>query len=699
MTTTMLEREVKIADKTIKLTFNKFAKQANGTVMVTCGDTQVLVTVCAASGPKEGVDFFPLTVDYIEKYYAAGRIPGGYIKRETKPSEREVLVSRVIDRPLRPSFPETYVTDTFVTAFVVSLDPKHHPAPLALLGASTALMISDIPFNGPVASLRIGMKDGQYIIDPPEFEESDLDLNIAASPNALLMVEAGANFLSEKQMLDAIDFAHRSMAPLFEMQKEVQKLIGKPKRALAEDLVDPEIRSAINEKYKADVRKGLTIKEKGLRNSTLSEVEKKALADLNPDGVVARTIMIKKAYDDLKSNLMRDLILKDHVRIDGRKLDEIRTISCETAVLRRAHGSSLFTRGETQSLASVTLGAKEDDQRMDTIMSPDFSKRFFLHYNFPPFSVGEARPMRAPGRREVGHGALAERALERIMPSQKDFGYTVRVVSEILESNGSSSMASVCAGTMALLDAGVPVREPVAGIAMGLVKEGDDYAVLSDILGDEDHLGDMDFKVCGGQEGITALQMDIKISGLSREILQKALEQARVGRQFILGKLNAAIKTPNQISDYAPRIFSMKISVDKIRDLIGPGGKTIKKIIADSGVKIDIDDSGIVNIVSPDSIAAEAAKKMIAYYTTEPEVNGIYLGTVKKIVDFGAFIEIKPGCEGLCHISNLENRRVDKVTDILNENDEVLVKVLEIDRQGKIKLSRKDALGKQATHS
>jgi polyribonucleotide nucleotidyltransferase len=693
-----VEREIKVGEKTIKFIFNKYAKQANGSVMVQCGDTQVLVTACASDSPKPDQDFFPLTVDYIEKYYAAGRVPGGYFKREAKPSERELLTSRVIDRPLRPCFPENYLNDTVITAIVVSLDPQHHPAPLALMGASVALMVSDIPFNGPVASLRIGYKDGEFILDPPEVNpEGELDLNIAASPDAILMVEAGANFLSEKQMLDAIDFSHRMMKPIFDMQLDIQKAIGKPKKVVEARKIDEDLKHTLIAKAKNRVKEAFSTKEKAVRNSKLSELATELASDLNPDGDSSRASQIKYLFEDLKYNVMRSMILEDRKRIDGRKLDEIRPISCEVGILGRAHGSALFTRGETQSLGSCTLGAKEDDQRIDSILSPDHSKRFYLHYNFPPFSVGEARGLRAPGRREVGHGALAERALVPVIPGEKEFGYTIRMVSEILESNGSSSMASVCAGTLALLDAGVPIKQPVAGIAMGLVKEGDRYAILSDILGDEDHLGDMDFKVCGGDEGITALQMDIKIGGLSREIFQTALEQARVGRKHILSKLVATIQTPNEISPHAPRIFSLKIPVDRIRDLIGPGGKTIKKIIADTGVKIDIDDSGIVNIVSPDNVAAEAAKKLVSYYTSEPEVGAIFLGTVKKIMDFGAFVEIRPGLEGLCHISNLDTKRVEKVTDIVKEGEEILVKLLEIDRQGKMKLSRKDAIGKKPT--
>jgi polyribonucleotide nucleotidyltransferase len=690
-------KEVAVGDKLIRFEFQKYAKQANGSVMVSCGDTQILVTVCAAEEAKEGQDFFPLTVDYIEKFYAAGRIPGGFVKRETKPSDREALTSRVIDRPLRPSFPEEYLADTHVVCTVMSYDPKHHPAPLALIGASTALMISDIPFNGPVAALRLGLKDGQYILDPDHLDTSDLDLNVACRPDAILMVEAGANFLTEKQMLDAIQHCHKMMEPLFKFQEDIRKEIGRPKREVKSALHDQDLKAQIAQIAKKSVIEAFAIKGKHERSSALKQVHANLKEQLNPDDDAVKAKSIAFLYEDLKYRVMRDQVVTDRKRIDGRALTDIRDIYCETRVLKRPHGSSLFQRGETQALATVTLGAGDDEQRMDSIMTPAASKSFMLHYNFPPFSVGEARPMRAPGRREIGHGALAERAIERVIPDRKTFGYTIRLVSEVLESNGSSSMATVCSGVMALLDAGVPISEPVAGIAMGLVMEGDKYAILSDILGDEDHLGDMDFKVCGGERGITALQMDIKIGGLTAEIMSQALEQAKVGRKHILSKMNATITAPKELSEYAPRIFQLKIESDKIRDLIGPGGKVVKKIVADTGVKIDIDDSGLVSIVSPDVISAEAAKKMIRNVTSSPEVGEIYLGNVKKIVDFGAFIEIKPGVEGLCHISELEDRRVGKVTDILKEGEEVLVKVLEIDRQGKIKLSRREALGKKPT--
>ena len=690
-----LVKDVVVGDKTIRLEFQKYAKQANGSVMVSCGDTQVLVTVCAADEAKEGQDFFPLTVDYIEKYYAGGRIPGGFVKRETKPSDREALTSRVIDRPLRPSFPKEYMADTHVIITVLSVDYENHPSTLGLIGASTALMISDIPFNGPVGAVRLGLKDGEYILDP--VEETDLDLNIAANPDAVLMVEAGANFLTEAQMLDAIDHAHALMKPIFEMQLEVQNEIGKAKRDLEAKPFDQGIYDEVANVAKPLVLEAFGIADKQERSKTLSRLSKKLKEDLNPDSDSERGHLVSSMLEKLKYNTMRSMILEEKKRIDGRGYADIRPISCETGLLKRTHGSALFTRGETQALGTITLGSGDDEQRMDTLLTPGVSKKFMLHYNFPPFSVGEARFLRGPGRREIGHGSLAERALTPVLPDTNEFNYTIRLVSEILESNGSSSMATVCAGTMAMFNAGVPLKDSVAGIAMGLVKEGESYAVLSDILGDEDHLGDMDFKVTGTKEGITALQMDIKISGLPRKIMEEALEQARDGRRHILEKIDNTVSGPDELSDYAPRIFQLKIKTDKIRDLIGPGGKTIKGLVAEFGVKIDIEDSGMVNICAPTAEQAELVKKEIRRLTTDPEVGTIVLGKVKRIMDFGAFVEIRPGLEGLLHISHLEDRRVGKVTDVVNEGEEVIVKILDVDRQGKIKLSRKEALGQKPT--
>lgn len=692
-----LVKEVEIGGKTIKFEFQKYAKQAHGSVMVTCGDTQVLVTVCGADEPRPGVDFFPLTVDYIEKYYATGRFPGGFVKREAKPSDREALVARVIDRPLRPSFPKDYLCDTQIICTVMSVDHENHPATLALLGASTALMISDIPFNGPVASVRLGLKDGNYIFDPNEENTSDLDLNVAANPDAVLMVEAGANFLSEKQMIDAISHAHQMMTPIFEMQVEVQKEIGLPKRSVEARQFNLDLWEKIKSEGSSLITEAFRIKDKRARGQALKQVSQKLKSELNPEQNPEVAEELSHLVGKLKYELMRNIILNEKVRIDNRSYTDIRPISCETGNLKRAHGSSLFTRGETQSLAITTLGSNEDEQKLDTVLTPNASKSFMLHYNFPPYSVGEARRMGPTGRREIGHGTLAERALSPVLPEKHDFNYTVRLVSEILESNGSSSMATVCAGTMSLLNAGVPLKSSVAGIAMGLVKEGDDFAILSDILGDEDHLGDMDFKVTGTREGITALQMDIKIDGLSREILEQALEQAREGRLHILDKMADCIRDPHELSEFAPRIFQMKVKEDKVRDIIGPGGKTIKSIVSDYGVKIDIEDNGIINIVAPTNKQAEAVKKLVRSITADPVVGDILMGKVKRIMDFGAFVEIKPGTEGLLHISQLEDRRVEKVTDIINEGDQVMVKILDVDRQGKIKLSRKDALGAKPT--
>lgn len=690
-------KTVEFGSKTITFQFQKFAKQANGSVMVTCGDTQVLVTVCASDEPKKGQDFFPLTVDYIEKFYAAGRIPGGFIKRETKPSEREALTARVIDRPLRPSFPKEYLCDTHIVTTVLSVDMENHPAHLALMGASAALMISDIPFNGPVAAMRLGLKDGQYIVDPKSDQESDLDLNIAANPDAVLMVEAGANFLSEKEMLDAISYAHDAMKPVFEFQEEIRREIGKAKREVVKEEIDQDLWGKFEAKAKPLILDGFGVKDKQERGSTLRKIKSQLKEDFNPDGNEDLDQKVSDYYDKLLYNTMRSMILDDKVRIDGRSYSDIRPISSETSLLKRTHGSALFTRGETQSLSIVTLGSGDDEQRLDTILTPNESKSFLLHYNFPPFSVGEARPMRPPGRREIGHGTLAERALTPVLPEKSKFNYTIRLVSEILESNGSSSMATVCGGTLAMLDSGVPLKAPVAGIAMGLIKEGDKYAILSDILGDEDHLGDMDFKVTGTAEGITALQMDIKIGGLSKEIMEAALQQAKEGRKHILDKMAETITEPAEISDYAPRIFQLKVKSDKIRDLIGPGGKTIKHLVSQYQVKIDIEDSGIVHIVAPNNTRAEEVKKVVRSITADPEVGEILLGNVKRTTDFGAFVEIKPGTEGLLHISQLDDKRVERVEDIIKEGDEVMVKIIDVDRQGRIKLSRKDAMHKKPT--
>lgn len=686
-------KQVQVGDLNIKLEFQKFAKQANASVMVTCDDTQILVTVCAADNPTKGQDFFPLTVDYFEKFYAAGKIPGGFFKREAKPSDRETLMARVIDRSLRPCFPKEYLCETFITVTVVSYDSRHHPAPLAILGASCALMISDIPFNGPVGALYIGADENtNFIIDPGELNLTKLDLIVAARPGGILMVEAGSNFLTEEQIINAIEFAQASMSSLFSIQLELQKEIGCNKRQIPVKQVDSQIKNFIDSK-KNQIIDIFNIKEKKQRNKSFSTLLQSIILELNPDEDIEKSVEIKEYFEHIKSDYMRSLIINEQKRIDGRVLEEIRPINCEIGVLKRPHGSALFTRGETQALASITLGAAEDEQRLDNLVTPEATKRFILHYNFPPFSVGEARPHRSTGRREIGHGALAERALKNVIPSEEEFGYTIRLVSEILESNGSSSMATVCAGTLALLHAGVPIKTPIAGVAMGLIKDNEKFFILTDILGDEDHLGDMDFKVCGSLNGITALQMDIKVDGISKEILIKALDQAKKAREFILQKITSTIDKPAKLSDYAPKIFNLKIKPDKIKDLIGPNGKHIKKIIANTGVKINIEEDGCVVIVANDNSAAEEAKKLIRQYTTDPEIGEIFLGTIKKVLDFGVIVELKPGVEGLCHISQLENKRIQNIFDTYSEGMEILVKVIDIDNNGRLKLSRKDAMG------
>ncbi len=694
-------REVVINGRTVKFEFQKYAKQANGSVMVSSGGTQVLVTACASEKPMTGVDFFPLGVDYIEKFYAAGRVPGGYFKREGRPSDSAALTARLIDRPLRPLFPKGFKNETVITATVLSYEHGHAPAPLASVGASVALMISDIPFNGPIASLSIGLRDGEYVIDPFEGEEGQntLDLNIACSPDAVLMVEAGAKEVSEKEMLDAINYAHNMMKPFFALQYEIQKEIGKEKMAFSSGEEDADFAEKIRNFIKAPIAAAFAIREKKIRNKAVSEAKASVLKEFNPTNDSAVEQRIVKLFVQFESDYMRSMILNDKRRIDGRGLEDIRPITCETGVLTRPHGNSLFTRGETQALATVTLAAADDQQRSESLWDTEIKERFILHYNFPPFSVGEARMQRSPGRREIGHGSLARRAIFPVLPSEKDFGYTIRLVSETLESNGSSSMAAVCAGTMALLHAGVPLNTSVAGIAMGLIKEGEQYSILSDILGDEDHLGDMDFKVCGTSKGITALQMDIKIGGLSSDLMLQALEQAKRGRMHILGKMSGAISDTQELSALAPRMFKLKISADRIKDLIGPGGKNIKKISSDAGVKMDIEETGIISIVAPDALSAQAAKTLVRSYTTVPQVGEIYLGRVSRIVDFGVFIELRPGVDGLCHISQLDDKRIENIEELVKIGDEVIVKIIDIDKQGRIKLSRRDAFGLKPTFS
>lgn len=694
----IVEKTIRVGDHEITIEHGRMARQAGGSVLVTCGDTQVLVCATGAKAPSPTASFFPLAVDYIEKLYSAGRIPGGYIKRESKPTEREVLISRLIDRPIRPLFPETFLTEVQVVATVVSVDPKISPAPLAILGASTALHISDIPFNGPVAGVRIGHKDGKFLINPSETEEvgSDLDIVVAGTSEGILMVESGANFVSEALILEAIEVAHKHIKTMCKVQNELREAVGKTKRDVPEAPSNDSMQKVLDKKFAGALREAYSIAKKSDRKNAVDEIRLTAKAELvpaNDDGSLKATfehLFEMACYKTLRTNIIRD-----NRRVDGRKSTDIRAIDCQVQVLKRPHGSALFTRGETQSLGVVTLGTSDDAQRSESVYSPLEEKHFMLHYNMPGYSVGEPKRLGAPGRREVGHGNLAERALRASVPSRVRFPYSIRMVSEITESNGSSSMASVCAGTLAMLDAGVPLLEPVAGIAMGLIKEGNDVAILSDILGDEDALGDMDFKVAGGKSGITALQMDMKIAGVSIEVLRKALEQARDGRMHILGKMTSVLGKAKDLSSRAPRIEQIKIKSERIRDLIGPGGRNIKKIVADTGCKVDIGDDGVVNLASSNGEAAALAKRMIHFLTSDPEINEVYLGIVKKVSDFGAFVEIKPGVEGLVHISQLAAQRVNKVEDVVKEGDEVMVKVIEIDRTGRIKLSRKDAVGKE----
>lgn len=690
--------ETDFGGRPLSIEIGKMAKQANGSAVVRYGDTVVLVTACAAKEAAEGKDFLPLTVNYMEMTYAAGKIPGGFFKREGRPSEKEVLCSRLIDRPLRPLFPEGYFNETQIIATVLSLDPENDPEIAAMIGASTALMISEIPFDNPIAGVRVGRIDGKFVCNPAyknQKESSDIDLVVAGSKDAIIMVEGGAKTVSEDNILDAMMFAHDSMQPVIELQKKIAADIGKPKMPVPPLSVDNELVKKVADFADTKIKTALNIPVKQERYQRLSDISKELIEAFKAE-YEGREDEIKKIFEDLKYRILRESVLSTHTRIDGRGLADIRPIACEVGILPRTHGSALFTRGETQAMVVTTLGTSEDEQKIDALSGWEY-KTFMLHYNFPPFSVGEVKMLRSPGRREIGHGALAERAVTKILPDTEKFPYTIRVVSDILESNGSSSMASICGASLSLMDAGVPTKDAVAGIAMGLIKEGDRVAVISDILGDEDHLGDMDFKVAGTANGITAFQMDTKISGVSKEILKRALHQAKEGRLHILGKMKEAISSPRtELSVHAPRIITIYVKQEKIKDVIGSGGKNIKGIIEKTGVKIDIDDSGKVNIASADDAAAQKAIAMIKELTQEAEVGKIYLGKVRKIMDFGAFVEIFPGTDGLVHISQLAEERVKDVKDILKEGDEVLVKVLEIDKQGKIKLSRKEALGKAA---
>jgi polyribonucleotide nucleotidyltransferase len=671
----------------------KVAKQAGGSAWVQYGETVVLVTATASRSAREGIDFFPLTCDYVEKTFAAGKIPGGFFKREGRPAEKEILTSRLIDRPIRPLFPKGFNCETQVIATVLSHDRENDPDVVALLGASTSLVLSDIPFAGPIAAVRVGRMGGKLVINPTtsQLPECDLNFVVAGSRDAIVMVEGGASMLPESTVLEALYGAHEAMRPLLDLQDDLQKRVGKPKRTVVPPATDEALARSVKETALPKLQAALAKTVKQERYAALDAVHDDTIAALGGDDA-ARTKTVGGLVEKLTKQVVREQIVRDRRRIDGRGLGDVRPISCEVDVLPRTHGSALFTRGETQALVTTTLGTSSDEQKIDALIGEHY-KKFMMHYNFPPFSTGEVKFLRSPGRREIGHGALAERALLPILPAEADFPYTIRVVSEVLESNGSSSMATVCGGALSLMQAGVPIKGPVAGVAMGLIKEGDEVRVLSDILGDEDHLGDMDFKVAGTRDGVTAVQMDIKIGGVTRAIMSEALEQARAARLHILGIMTATIDKPRgELSTYAPRIVTIHIKPDRIRDLIGPGGKTIRAIVEETGAKIDVEDDGTVLVASADGVAMQKAIDRIRGLTAEAEVGRIYRGTVRRVVDFGAFVEILPGTDGLVHISQLAHERVRKVTDVVNEGDVIDVKVLEVDKSGKIRLSRKEAL-------
>ena len=685
--------ELDIAGRKMRLETGRMAKLADGAVLASYGDTMVLATAVSSKILKPDIDFLPLTVNYLEKAYSAGKIPGGYFKREGAPSEKETLTSRLIDRPIRPLIPRGFSYETQVIASVLSVDQSMTSEVVGLTAASAALAISDIPFGGPLAGVKIGRVNGQFVVNPnmQELQTSELDLVVAGTEDAILMVESGANGLSESVFLDALALAHSEIKKIVAKIVELQAMVGRTKRVVPVEPVDEELERQVRESVAGPIREAVLIANKSDRQERLDQIMADAVDKLGEEDPV-RCRQVKGVYHDVEYHEVREMILEKKIRADGRGASDIRPITCETSILPRTHGSALFTRGETQSLAVVTLGTSDDEQRIDALEG-EYFRNFMLHYNFPPFSVGEARPLRSPGRREVGHGKLAERALKSVLPDKESFPYTIRIVSDILESNGSSSMATVCGSTLAMMDAGVPIKKPVAGIAMGLIKDGDRVLILSDILGLEDHLGDMDFKVTGTREGITALQMDIKIEGITIDLMRQALEQARTGRLHILEKMQESLSSPrDSLAPHAPRIYTLQIKPDKIRDVIGPGGKVIRSIIAECGVKVNVDDSGLVTIASVDEASAQQAIEMVNRLTEEAIVGKTYMGTVRKIVDFGAFVEILPNLDGLVHISQLAEHRVQSVADELTEGEQVLVKVLEIDRQGKIRLSRKEAL-------
>lgn len=692
----MKKVEIEWGGRTLSIESGRLAKQAGGSVLVTYGETVVLVAATGAQEPRENVDFLPLTVEYQERFYSVGRIPGSFFRREIgRPTEKETLSCRLIDRTLRPLFADGYHNETQVIATVFSADRLNDPDIPAMIGASAALCLSPIPFLNPIAGVRVGYINGEYVVNPgkAELEKSRLNLVVSGSRAAVVMVEGGADNLSEQEVLEGIYFGHQQLQPVLAMQEELRKALGKPKMTVAAKTVDEALQAKVRELAGQEMLSVISTVDKQKRGEAFKELSRRTLETFNPeDGKVEEA---KALLHDLKKNMMRERILKDRIRVDNRKPDEIRPISCGVAELPRAHGSAVFTRGETQVMVSATLGSGDDEQRVESLDGMEFHD-FMLHYNFPPYCVGEVRMMRGPSRRDIGHGALASRGIQAVLPGKELFPYTIRIVSEVLESNGSSSMATVCGASLALMDAGVPIKNPVSGVAMGLIKEGDEVVVLSDILGDEDHLGDMDFKVVGTEAGITSLQMDIKIEGVSKEIMSKALDQAKAGRLHILGKMKQAIAGPRtEVPEHAPKILTMQIKTDRIKDVIGSGGKVIKGLTTEFGVKIDVDDYGKIQIFAPSGDVAAAVERRIKELTTEAEVGAIYTGTVRKVMDFGAFVEILPGVDGLVHISELAAGRVTKVTDVVNEGDRISVKVLEVDQRGKIRLSLKAALAEQ----
>ena len=688
---------VSVGGKNIRLETGRMAKLAGGSATVWADGTVVLATAVSAKSMKPGIDFIPLTVDYQERAYAAGKIPGGFFKREGKPSEREVLNSRLIDRPIRPLLPEGYFYETQLVASVISIDKGGVADVMAVIAASTALYLSDVPFHSPIGAVRLALVDGNYIVNPTleEQTKSQIDLVVAGTRDAIMMVEGQASEVSEDVFLKGIALAHEAILPIIEAQEKLRALAGREKRPIPANPIPMDTVAAIRERFGSELDQAMVLSGKQERQDAVDKIFSQ-VREVFLSGDVAPTPAQEKdlsnAIHEVERLTLREIVLEKKIRADGRGLTDIRPITIEVGLLPRTHGSALFTRGETQSLSVATLGTSDDEQRIDALEG-EYTKRFMLHYNFPPFSVGEAKPMRGPGRREIGHGNLAERALRPVVPTKEAFPYSIRLVSDILESNGSSSMATVCGGTLAMMDAGVPIKAPVAGVAMGLIKEGDRVAILSDILGVEDHLGDMDFKVTGTLQGITAVQMDIKISGITLALMKEALEQARQGRLHILAKMNETLSaTRDVMSPFAPRILTLKIKQDKIREVIGPGGKVIRGITEKTGAKIEIDDSGLIQIASVDESAAQKAVEMINQIVEEVEVGRIYLGKVKTIADYGAFVELFPGTTGLCHISQLADHRVEKVLDVVSEGDMILVKALEVDRQGKIRLSRKEAV-------